>query len=495
MKLIYYIFALLAAMSGLLVSCSDLDDINDSKDNPKETHPQLLLTQIEWDAFRSYQGTGPLYADKMLLQTDGEHINQYYKWTRGEFSFLSLRNVEKMMEEARRTGDDCYLALGKFFRAYYFYSMTLQFGDIPYTEALRGESDDLYTPRYDSQSDVFGGILRELEEANELLRSENIIIQGDIIYNGATDNWRRLVNAFRLKILLTLSRRDSDGGLDVRRTFAAIVQDEPLMRNAGDNGQLVYLDQEGNRYPEFNSSGYGSGMYIDSTFIRRLQDHTDPRLFVFCTQTKESREAGKALDDFSAYEGGDPAAPYGEVNEKATLGKVSKVNERYYQDPTCEPSLILSYAEQQLILAEAALKGWISGNAGQYYREGVKASFKFYETYAKEFAYLLDEAAAEAYLSVPANNWDMMQGYDERLEAIILQKYFQSFLQGKWTPFFDSLRTGYPSFRRPPGVEIPCRWMYPQSEYNYNAANVSEAISRQFGQGNDKINLPTWWIK
>ena len=491
-QIIYFIFIVLC--SGL-TSCQDFEEINESPNNPKQTHPQLLLTQIEWDAFRSYQGTDPLYANKMLVQTDGENNSQYYKWTRGGFSFLSMQNIQKMMEEAERINEKSYIALGKFFRAYYFYSMTLQFGDIPYSEALKGESDKIYHPLYDSQKTVFMGILQELDEANTLLKSENTIIRGDVIYNGSTDKWRRLVNAFRLKLLLSLSKKESDTDLNIRSRFAAIVQSEPLLQAIQDNGQLIYLNQEGNRYPEFNSSSYGSGMYIDSTFIRRLQDHKDPRLFVFCTQTKEAKEAGKALNDFTAYEGGDPAAPYGTVNEKATKGKVSKVLERYYQDPTNEPLVLLGYSELQLILAEATVRGWISGDANNYYQNGVRASFKFYETYAKGLGALVDETAATAYLAEPVNDLSLRTSVEEKIEAIILQKYFQSFLQGKWTPFFEALRTGYPAYRRPAGVEIPFRWMYPQSEYNYNDKNVAEAIKNQFGEGNDKTNQKTWWVK
>ncbi|MDR3188313.1 MAG: SusD/RagB family nutrient-binding outer membrane lipoprotein [Prevotellaceae bacterium] len=492
MKRAYFI--LIALCCGL-TSCQKFDEINENPNSPRETHPQLLLTQIEWDAFRSFQGREPLYVNKMLVKTDGESSGQYYKWTRGDFSFLDMRNVQKMMEEAERVEEPCYVALGKFFRAHYLYCMALQFGDIPYSEALKGESDGIYTPAYDDQKAVFAGVLQELEEANELLKGENTIIRGDIIYSGSTDQWRKLVNVFRLKILLSLSQKEADADLDVKSRFAAIVQSEPLMQGIQDNGQVVYVDQEGNRYPEFNSSDYGSGMYIDSTFIRRLQEHKDPRLFIFCTQTKDAKEAGKALNDFTAYEGGDPAAPYGMVNQKATEGKVSKVLERYYQDPTCEPSVLLGYSELQLMLAEAAVRGWISEDANAYYQNGVKASFKFYETYAKGLGQYVSEAAAEAYLSETVNDLSQKTTTTEKIEAIILQKYFQSFLQGKWTPFFDALRTGYPEYRRPAGVELPFRWMYPQSEYDYNAKNVTDAIKKQFGEGNDKINQKTWWLK
>lgn len=494
-KNIFYSLCVITAL--VLCSCNDFGDMNVDPNNASTTHPRLLLTKIEWDAFMEFGGTGPLYANKMLVQTDGENSNQYYKWDRSSFDpYGSLRNVSKMAEEAVRINDNTYVALSKFFRAYYFYNLTLTFGDIPYSNALLAEKDlSMTNPAYDSQKAVFAGILKELSEASDLLKSANTIIAGDVIYGGNVAKWQKVINAFRLKVLLTLSKRSGEADLAVVSSFAAIVDKEPLLASESDNAQLVFLNQEGNRYPEFNSSGFGSGMYMDSTFIKRLQDREDPRLFIYCTQTKLGKEAGKAINDFSSYEGGDPAAPYAQVNLKAAAGKTSKVNDRYHKDPTVEPRVLLGFAEQQFILAEAVVRGWISGDAKTFYEQGVKASFKFYETYAKGYEQYVSEQAASAYLQKPINDFSQAASNDEKLELIIMQKYLRSFFQSGWTPFFDHLRTGYPSFRRPAGVSIPFRWIYPQSEYNYNGANVTEAIKRQFGEGKDLINQPTWWIK
>ncbi|AGA77248.1 SusD/RagB family nutrient-binding outer membrane lipoprotein [Echinicola vietnamensis] len=487
------IVILLAVLIGL-ASCDNLEEMNVNPNLPTETHPQLLLTNIEWEAFRSYRGTSPLYALKMLVQTDGENTNQYYKWARGSYgAYSDLRDVTKMIEEGERIGDMTYVALGKFFRAYHFYNLTLTFGDVPYSAALKGEAEENYAPLYDSQEAVFEGILTELKEANDILAESNNIIAGDIIYGGDLTSWRKLINAFRLKVMLTLSEKT--GTVNVSE-FATIFQNQPLMENVEDNGQLVFLDQQNNRYPDFNSSGFSSGMYMDSTFIQRLQEREDPRLFIYCTQTKSAKEAGKAINDFTAYEGGDPAAPYGEVNEKATQGNVSKVNERYHQDPVNEPYMLLGYSEQQLILAEAAVRGWISADAGALYESAVKASFKFYELYSEEYAAYVTEEAAEDYLARSINDFDMATSEAEQIQRIIMQKYLQSFFQLGWTSFYEYHRVGgYPSLRRPAGVAIPYRWIYPQSEYNYNATNVTAAITRQFGEGNDQINQMPWWLE
>ncbi|WBL43478.1 SusD/RagB family nutrient-binding outer membrane lipoprotein [Algoriphagus halophytocola] len=481
--------------SLMLSSCADLEEMNINPNLPTETHPQLLLTNVEWDVFRAYGGTSPLYAQKMLVQTDGENTNQYYKWDRGSFGPYSvLRNVTKMIEEAERINEPSYVALGKFFRSYYFFNLTLNFGDVPYTAALKGETDEGYAPIYDEQAEVFKGILAELAEAENILAAQNTIIAGDIIYGGNILSWRKLINAFRLKVLLTLSPKETSGEIDFSE-FNSIYTNSPLMENESESGQLVFLDQQNNRYPDFNSSGFSSGMYMDSTFIQRLQERKDPRLFIYSTQTKSAKEAGKAIDDFSAYEGGDPAAPYGEVNEKATQGNVSKVNDRYHRDPVNEPYKLLGYSEQQLILAEAAVRGWINADAKTLYEEGVKASFQFYEMYSEEYSGYVDANAASNYLSEPINDFSKAMSDEEKIQLIVMQKYLQSFFQMQWTSFYDHHRTGYPEFRRPEGVEIPYRWIYPQSEYNYNADNVTSAIAKQFGAGNDNIHEMTWWIK
>lgn len=493
-KITLYILTLIIGLS----SCKDLDEMNVDPNRPTSAHPQLLLTKIQWTAFQDNGGTGPLYAQKMLVQTDGESASQYYKWDRSDFTAYSrLRDVTKMMEEGVKVNDNSYVALGKFFRALYFYNLALTFGDVPYSQALKGESEKEYVPAtYDSQKAVFQGVLKELEEANTLLKTENSIIAGDIIYKGNIPKWRKLINSYRLKILMSLSKKEAETDLNVKASFAQIVANEPILENEGDDGQLVFLDQQNNRYPEFNSSSFGSGMYIDSTFIRRLQDREDPRLFIYCTQTKVGKDAGKALTDFTSYEGGDPAVPYAQVNIKATAGKTSKVNDRYHKDPTTEPRVLLGFSELQFILAEAVVRGWITGSGDTYYQKGVKASFKFYETYSKGvMPSYVTASKVDAYLAKPINDFAKATTMEQKLEMISMQKYLRSFFQSGWDAYFNTLRTGFPDYRRPQGVSLPYRWIYPQAEYNNNRDNVAAAIKNQFGENNDKINQQTWWLK
>ena len=69
MKKIGILFSLTVLMA--LTGCQDLTELNDNPNNVTETHPQLLLTNIASNAFE-VDGTGALYASRILVQTDGE---------------------------------------------------------------------------------------------------------------------------------------------------------------------------------------------------------------------------------------------------------------------------------------------------------------------------------------------------------------------------------------------------------------------------------------
>lgn len=489
----YSLVAGLLALSSLS-ACVDLEELNVNPNNATQTTPGLLLTDIAYDAF-SETSTTPAYASKMLVQTDGESDAQVYKWTRGGFDYYNnLRNVVKMMEVADAQQSDAYKAIALFFKAHYFYKLTLTFGDIPYSEALSAESQSLFMPKYDSQESVFEGVLNDLAEANRLLTNNNTVISGDIIYGGNVQKWRRLVNAYRLRVLITLSGKQTAGSVNVKSTFASIVANEPLFEGDADNGQVVFLDQQNNRYPHFNSSGFGSGMYMDSTYIQALKVRKDPRLFAIATMTPQAESAGLEVNDFSAYDGGDPAVAYNLVNDKAAAGQVSKPNQRYYKNATNEPMVLMGYPEQQLILAEAVVRGWIMGDEKNFYESAVRSSFRFFETYAKGYSAYMNAGAADAYLQNELVAYNVSLPVADRLKRIVMQKYLPSFLQGMWNPFFEHLRTGYPDFRRSGGTSIPYRWMYPQAEYNNNTDNVKSALQSQF-DGSDKISDKTWWLK
>ncbi len=487
-----YIYITIVLLGFIIKSCQDIDDLNENPNNVSETHPQLLLTEISAEAFQ-VGGTSPLYASRMLIQTGEENDYQYFKWGNGNFdNFNNLRQVTKMIEEAERIGSSNYIAIGKFYRAYYFYQLTLRFGNIPYSEALMGESASTYQPAYDPQEAVFEGIINELDEAASLIEKE-VAIEGDIIYGGDASQWLKLINSYELKILMTLSGKTAAGSINIADKFNEVYNRGAIINSLSDNAQLVFEDQQDSRYTEFNSSSYGSSMYMSSTYIDLLQNLEDPRLFIVAEQTSSAASAGLSVNDFESYNGGSPTENYSVINETLVAdGNISKVNARYYTDPTTEPHTILSYWEIEFIMAEAAVRGWISTDASIHFANAVAASFEFYRTYAEDYSEYLSDDVINNYLNQPEVSFQGSQ--EEKLKTILTQKYIPSFLQGGWTQYYNYLRTGYPEFEHRSGETPPTRFVYPTDEYNNNTANLEDAINSQFG-GNDGIRQTPWWLR
>ncbi|MGV4415409.1 SusD/RagB family nutrient-binding outer membrane lipoprotein [Chryseobacterium sp. T1] len=476
-----------------LTSCeTSLDTINENPNDQASIDPKFLLTYVSKMTFE-VKGDN-MYASRMMIATDGENPYQYMKWNDASFDVYSksLLNVTKMMTEAEKINNKNYQAIGKFYRAYHFYNLSLKFGSIPYSQAVKGESN-ITQPKYDNQEAVMSGILTELKEANDLINTSDTI-GGDIIYNGDATKWKKLINSFRLKILISLSKKSTVGSFNIANEFSAIAVSQPIMTSINDNGELKFADVADSRYSMFNSSSYGSSLYMANYFINFFKDRQDPRLFTFAEPTTAAKEAGLAITNYAGYNGGNPTSPYSDNATLITAKNISKVNERFYKNPTNEPSSILSYPELEFILAEATARGWISGSAKTHYDNGIKASFQFYQTYVKNSNLYFSGFDVNNYLTKPLVVYNDAAPLPVQLEKIMTQKYMTMFHQGQWTSYQDYLRTGYPNIPLQSGVSAPFRFRYPQTEYNYNNSNLQSAIAAQYN-GQDNINMKPWWLQ
>lgn len=476
-----------------LTSCeSNLDKINENPNDQASIDPKSLLTYVSKGAFQ-VNGDN-MYASRMMIGIDGENPYQYMKWNDSSFETYSggLLNTVKMMQEAEKINNKNYIAIGKFFRAYYFFNLSLKSGSIPYSEAVKGESG-ITQPKYDSQEAVMSGILSELKEANDLINN-NDKIEGDIVYNGDASKWKKLINSFRLKILITLSKKTTVGNYTIATEFASIAGSQPLMSSITDNGELKFADAADSRYTMFNNSGYGSSLYMADYFINLFKNRQDPRLFTFAAQTTGAKEAGKPVTDFTGYNGGNPTSSYSDNAALVAAKNISKINDRFYKDPTNEPSSVLSYPELEFILAEATARGWISGSAKTHYDNAIKGSFTFYQTYVKNPNLYFAGFNVNNYLTTPLVMYDNSASLANQLDKIMTQKYMTMFHQSQWTSYYDYLRTGYPNYPLQTGVSAPLRFRYPQSEYNYNSVNLKAALAAQYG-GTDNINSKPWWLQ
>lgn len=464
-------------------SCKKYEDLQTNPNLPSTATPALLLTKVCYSVFYQ-ENSSASFAARHLTYYERGHSSVDYSWRAGSFdNYNVLRQVMQMDSLAVQTGQQQYRGLTKFFRALLFSQMTEVFGDIPYSKAMGAVSGNI-KPQYDSQEAVYQGILQELEEANSLLDDSKGKINGDIIYDGVASQWKKLVNAFRLRLLMHLSKKESNANLNIKSQFQSIVSDPakyPLFTSNADNAQLVFNSTApDNYYPSYGYLSLSTAVSMEKGFVKILKDRNDPRLFAFAEPV-----SGLPAGVFSSYEGVDAGLTMGE--QQTTSGGASRIKARYYNDRINEPWILMGYAEQEFLIAEALTRNWITGpgTAEEHYENGIRASMQFYN---------IGDAAIDAYLLQP----NVAFNPAEALTQIAVQKHIALFMNSGWEAFLEQRRTGVPVLSVGPGTyndgRVPKRWLYPQSEYDYNLGNLQEALQRQFS-GDDDVNNVMWLLQ
>jgi SusD/RagB-like outer membrane lipoprotein len=353
-------------------------------------------------------------------------------------------------------------------RAWTYSYMTGMWGDIPFTEANKGD-EKLFTPTYDKQQVVYDSLLTSLARANQILGGTAFTFgTQDPIYGGSTASWQRFANSLQARLGLNLSKVDP---VRARTEVAAAIAAGGFTSNA-QQAKLVWAgNTNANSNPWYANQKEGGGSRDDArfsvTFIDSLKSLSDPRLPIYARPTQ-------ATGDYQGMPNGIEAGAAGAWGTKSSrLGP--KVFAR------AQPSYLMTYAEFSFIKAEAAERGWIAGGAvaaRQYYEEGIRASMEEWGVAAADITTYLAQPRV-LYVGTGASS-------EAAIAQIILQKWIAGFTAG-FEAWSEWRRTGYPNFT--PAVEartsppaVPRRVLYPQTEQSFNDANLQAAITSQGGQ-------------
>lgn len=525
---------LTATVACLATGCQKkFEDRERNPNLPEQVPAALVLNGVE-NSIASFQR--PWNLEQRWNQFANCNYNYYgnqeYNWGGATLFYNVLKNVIKMEEEARAGGAAAvnpYAALGKFFRAYFFYEMTMRVGDLPMKEALAGI--DNLTPKYDTQKDIFVQVLKWLGDANtelgSLIAAADNSLLGDFYFNNDLRKWQKTVNTFRLRVLISLSKKAADASLGIGTTFSAILGDKtryPIMETMTDNLQFVWVNPF-NKYPiNPDNFGFDATRYnMSATHIGLLTTLKDPRVFAVADPAGSKLKAGLLPSDHSAFVGASSAEDLADMSTKAGTdngagfvpGQYSFYGRyRYYRTYTAENTLIIGYPEMCFNIAEAINLGWISGNAEDWYKKGIQASIGFYgiKDGVNDFYYL--KAGGKVTESGDYINYKVTFVFTDYYnqpsvlyagntaagrEQILKQKYLAFFQNSGLEAYYNYRRTGIPDFAKGgPGTgnsgQIPKRFQYPGTERTTNAGNLSEALQRQYN-GLDNINSLMWVIQ
>lgn len=426
------------------------------------------------------------------------------------------------------------------------------YGDIPASEAGLGYISGISTPKYDTVEEIYNWFFEELSACEAQLGTGSDRISGDVTsLGGEVAKWKKYANSLRMRYAMRISDVNPQ---KAQKEFEAAVG-AGYIASAADDAYIKYSDSPFTYYDgandyDFRTNALGEILYgqdpssptfISSTLFYQMQNTSDPRLYRICrhyynikrSQVKPDKEQNIDLtDEVLAYFkragiGEEPcntgAAWYenwmnvAETKEFPTLQKWADNDANTYDNsdyrarlmrpclnidfemPSC-PGILFTYAEAELLLAEAKTKGWnVGGEVESHYEAGVRAAMEmlnnYYLTSNKISSDEIDSFLARNPLS------------DNPKEAINTQAWILH-LMNPSEAWANMRRSDYPAVLDrsrlgtfpgdgfvydDPDLSMPTRLRYPELEGQYNSINYHAAIERM--GGTDDWHKSLWWDK
>lgn len=288
-----------------LVSC-ELDDldINVDPNSASQASLELLLTNAQFEGLSTFGGgLNNSTMGFQAINTSSDNFNFTNSSWNGTWNYLysgPLKDLEEMIQAADPEVTPRYLGVGQILKAYYFTTMVDLWGDVPYTEAFKGNSieEKNLEPVYDKGADIYADAFRLIDEAIvNLAKNQAVPIRGDIIYGGNASKWVKLAKSLKLKLLIQTRNVQSNGA-----AIQALITEGGLITSPADDFLLRYgaLKNPDNRHPMY-LAGYGGASggysYFGHQLMTEMLASRDPRTpFYFKRQTTKILDPEEPTD-------------------------------------------------------------------------------------------------------------------------------------------------------------------------------------------------------
>jgi hypothetical protein len=466
-KSLYVIIIAILVMSG----CKKFDgSLNVNPNVPTKASGTQLIANAE------------LFLPDMSSSPYGVHYPQYLsntsftdnsRYTTINFNFSGLytgplMNLETVINSTLDANEGPVVnqvAVAKILKAFFYWHMTDRWGDIPYSEALKGKTN--FTPKYDKQQDIYNSLFGLLDDANAAIVTGNI--KNDIIYNGDMTKWKKFGNSIHMLMALRLSKVDPAKGT---AEFNKAMNNGTMTANT-DNFAYPHLADPANEnywYTSFTRLGR-NWFAVSKPIVDYMLPLNDPRLTVFSNKN--------TAGNYVCLDYGLPGSTTVVINNYSLLGSNIRLQN--------SPVYLVTYAQTLFAKAEAAKLGWITGGdavAKTNYETAITESIRQWtgsttgaSTYITQTGVLYDPANA--------------------IKQIATQRWVHLFLNG-YEAWAEWRRTGYPVLVAAPGANgdrIPRREGYPIQERANNTINYNAAVASFPYGGADDLNARVWWDK
>lgn len=481
----YFIFFLVATMILPVSSCTkDFDEMSKNPNASEDALPQALLAPalvsiLSANMSRSRSINNELMQVTVLKGDQEGRIFRYdirrsqadYLWNNWYVQLVNFKDMYTTAEKLFPVENDkiynTYMGISLICQSWVFSMLTDTYGDIPYFDACKGR-EGVLTPAFDRQEDIYRDIMDKMELANQLLAEGSDLpsdqASSDPLFFGIAEKWRKFGNSLYLRMLLRISDKNTIATAKITSILEENTADYPIMTSNEDSAILEWTGVEPYTSPFYTMRDADwRSPDVAEFFIDNLNRWNDPR-----------RSSWADLYN-GTWEGVPSGYPVGEEVESKSQLPLSLKN---------DPRLgnIMNYAELEFIMAEAAVKGYISVPARTHYENGIVAALNMW-------GYELPDG----YLENTDVKWDDAWDTDEKMSKIHLQKYYALFYTDlqQW---FEYRRTGYPILPKGEGLlnggEMPARLNYPTYLQSTNREHYYEAIAIQ---GADEISTKVWW--
>ncbi|MEO7976300.1 SusD/RagB family nutrient-binding outer membrane lipoprotein [Flavobacterium sp.] len=450
-KRIFY-FGLIT-LAAVFVSCENELDINNDPNNPTVVPVASLLSAAEVNLAYTIGGDGTRMPATIVQYYSG-HRGQPMNY--GQYNITSadtdglwgsiydiLIDLRAVEDQTRISKDNVYLGISQVLQAYTFSITTDLFGDIPYSESLKGAGN--ITPAYDKQETIYPALITLLDEAIVNLKSNIGIKPGaaDLVYGGNIVKWEAFANSLKLRLYNHISKKNPTQAL----TF---LQTNPiLISTTADNAKVTFGNTATNANPiyQFDVLSGRKDQAVGNTIVDKMKSLNDPRIDKFFLPVKNNGNglAGQFLGNLP-----------GQDLDDSGENLFSRVGPAYASIDS--PVIFVSAAEVEFIKAEV------------YHRANdlVNSKIAYDKAITNDFT-ALGVTGSATYIATPAVI------YDGTLARIMEQKWITMF-QAPAESFVDWRRTGFPALtipvtNRTSGV-TPRRLPYPQKEINVNRASL-----------------------
>ncbi|MCK9402681.1 MAG: SusD/RagB family nutrient-binding outer membrane lipoprotein [Chitinophagaceae bacterium] len=526
-KFLIILIGQLCILSSCQKTAFRQDELLAKRDALESAEPNLLLSSIiQKSAFlyqnKSGMGATNLSATVQYMQGNrNSDDNTYLNFRLPKSDLYEYTGVIKLINAAvinvNAKGLKTHEGVFRIFQSLLWSVVTDLYGDIFYTEGLRGQ-DGILFPKFDEQKDIYPALIQNLKDAAQLLTDgkESLDKPSDIMFTGYKTKWIKLANSLRLRLLI----RESNKVPNAAEILA--VSALPLLSDVPDNAAIPYIDGDKSMASPMgrtNLDPAGNFLIVRpcKTLVDTLKALNDERLKVWVAPVEKpwaasmdsvTLNAGKRsitvkgytynyqweyidrnnakiktilpfiIDSMTTYTGYPAGVSVQVINANGSYDfadtrgnyKVSMFSKLFNEN--ANPLLkatIMQADEVQFLLAEAVVKGWITGNAETFYKKGVELAMKRW-----------GEPLPASYFANPLAAFPADK--TQQLAKIGLQKWLGLFMMGIES-YADYRRTRVPFLENNGALSstvnpFPLRYRYPESEFKNNSGNYQIAIGR-----------------